>query len=174
MSDRRISDKGWLGGLLHLGSPLDYNMFKMPQNRLHESLMKLSWVRLSFSPPCRPCCSLGGERPVGWRGNALPLSSVFSGCTSVHPDSIFEEQEMQRRKTQQFFLSRQCVLVSSHRKTCQVSNMGWVCLSMVVWSGDERTTCLKVSIIMINGGIWMLSTPIHEQPNLTAESSRCL
>lgn len=61
MSDRRISDKGWLGGLLDHGSPLDYNMFKMPQNRLHESLMKLSWVRLSFSPPCRPCCSLGGN-----------------------------------------------------------------------------------------------------------------
>lgn len=39
---------------------------------------------------------------------------------------------------------------------------------------NERTTCWKVSIVMINGGIWMLPTPIHEQPNLTAESSKCL
>lgn len=29
-------------------------------------------------------------------------------------------------------------------------------------------------IVMINGGIWMPSTPVHEQPNLTAESRKCL
>nr|KAF6324809.1 hypothetical protein mMyoMyo1_008275 [Myotis myotis] len=174
MSDRRISDKGWLGGLLDHGSPLDYNMFKMPQNRLHESLMKLSWVRPSFSPPCRPCCSLGGN--VLWDGEGMHCLChlYFLAALRYVQTVICEEQEMQRRKTQQFFFSHQCVLVSSQRKTCQVSNMGWVCLSMVVWPGDKRTTCLKLSIIMINGGIWMLSTPIHEQPSLTAESSPCL
>lgn len=116
-----------------------------PQNWLRESLMKLSWVRLSFSPPCRPCCSLEGERPMGGRGNALPLSSVLSGCTWVHPGSVCEEQEMQGRKTQQFFLSHQCVLgvVTEENLSGFSHGAGWSIDGCLAWG---RTSHLFESI----------------------------
>lgn len=43
-------------------------------------------------------------------------------------------------------------------------------------SSSPASVCsLSVTpIVMINGGIWTLSTPVHEQPNLTAESRKCL
>lgn len=144
---------------------------KYKKNWLHKGLIKLSWVRLHFSPPCLPC-SYGGqggdycgmEREcidfvifIPWLH--LGMSRQYHWGTGSAP----------RRRKQQFFLSSQCVLSVLHRgKPVRFLTWGvFICR----WLSDLKTNkppCLKVSIIRSNGNIWMLSTPIREQLSLTA------
>lgn len=67
---------------------LIYNMENIPQNWVHWSLDKLSWVRLSFSSPFLPCCH-GGEGGDGTERECidfvvgLPLAAF-----QVYPDFV--------------------------------------------------------------------------------------
>lgn len=115
ISNRRLQDKG--RGvqvvLLDHRSPFDYSIFKIPQNWLHKGLFKVSWVRLSFSPPCLPC-SHGGKTYCGIKRECIDFAVCISlAAFQVDPDSIMDEREKDRGRSNCLPL-QQCVLGVIH------------------------------------------------------------
>lgn len=89
--------------------------------------MELSWVRLSFSPPCWPCCSLGGET-VLWDGEGMRcLCHLYFLAVLRYIQAVSVRSRKCRGGRCSSSSSPTSVhSVSSQRKTCQVSHMGGV------------------------------------------------
>lgn len=150
--------------LLDHRSPFDYSIFKTPQNWLHKGLIKVSWVRLSFSPPCLPC-SHGGKTYCGIKRECIDCSLYFPSCISGRSRQYHGWTGKGQRKKQLSSSTAVCTRCHSYIKTL-VRVLTWA-VFIYRWS-DLKT----------NHPVWkywlLWSTPIHEQPNLTAESSKCL